>query len=53
MGDKSYTPWITVTDAGAQDGSESKVTDLNTGQSITVENQADAVAQAIKDLGKR
>ena len=45
-----YKAWITVTDAGAKDGSESKVTDLNTGRSITVENQADTVAQAIKDL---
>lgn len=53
MADKTYTPWITVTDAGAQDGSQSRVTDLATGNSIVVDNQADTVAQAIKDLGNK
>lgn len=47
-----YKPWIVVTDGGNKDGSQSRVTDLNTGQSITVDNQADTVAEAIQTLGK-
>lgn len=52
MADKNYTPWIVVTDAGSKDGSESTVTDLSTGHSITVENQADQVANAYSLLSQ-
>jgi hypothetical protein len=52
MSDKTYTPWIVVTDAGAQDGSQSLVTDLATGNSIVVDNQADQVANAYSLLSQ-
>jgi len=49
---KSYDQGIIVTDAGTQDGSQSLVTDLSTGHSIVVDNQADQVANAYSLLSQ-
>lgn len=43
-------PDIIVTDAGAQDGSQSRVTDRESGRSLVVDNQADLVCAAIRKL---
>ena len=47
---KDRRPDIIVTDAGTRDGSQSKVTDRESGRSITVDNQADLVCAAIRKL---
>jgi hypothetical protein len=48
----SKRAWITVSDAGAKDGTQVKVTDLETQKSLVVENQADTVADAIRTLNR-
>lgn len=49
MGDKSYDPGIRI-DMHTADGSESRVTDLATGQSTVVDNAMDLVSEAVSDV---